>query len=107
MIPSSVITQRAASGAAWLDKVCPNWFRNIVCAHLYLGGSSCCILGQLSNRALTPSYVSTRVATSQDCVVEFGFGRPPMDDATATIYWNVLTEAWLAEIRKREAAHVE
>jgi hypothetical protein len=101
----------AARGAAWLDKRCPDWPREIDKGKLDLSDADVCILGQTATCLVggEPSYADsengfTRAANhfwpnSDAWPVRLGFEKPSW--GKTRIAYEMLTIAWKEQIRQR------
>jgi hypothetical protein len=96
----SLLQQRAATGASWLDSIRPGWFRRIDLRTLDISSDDCCIVGQLFGSF-------NRCVLSVDAG---NFGFPfPLDTAPFGMEpihksdknFRKLTEAWKREVQAR------
>lgn len=86
---------RAAAGAAFLDEHMPGWAGRIDLGTLDMAGCRTCILGQLTGDYCR---AADDLAVDLDGALAYGFTRL---SGTPYSIWDVLREAWTAEVRKR------
>ena len=103
--------ERAARGAAYLDEVCPGWYRRIDRDLLDLGNGRACILGQLygsfvsglTGCHLINASTAPRVSLSP---VHFGFlAVQRVCEALQEQDYENLNQAWLEAVEKRQKLH--
>lgn len=92
----SVAKERAAKGAAWLDKYDPQWFTKVNPDSLNIADAEKCVLGQL----VGDYYDSPLRARWFGRDKKFGF----MGDFLAARS-HELTQAWRDEIQRRRATN--
>ena len=110
------IAKRVAQGAAYLDRIRPDWFNEIKIQSLRLEDGEKCVLGQLAIKA-SPYYISADylsavkeldLCTGEEVALGFTLdeapGIPDMTMREEIAYFKELTKEWKAAIRKRRDA---
>ena len=102
----SSLRDRAAAGAAFLDRAEPDWFKRVNPETLDLAHGNLCVLGQLygtyrqgigrHNALFQNTEKSQKLGFVGNCNPDSYFGRLRGG-------WNRLTRAWKNEIEKRQA----
>lgn len=105
MILKENLEANAKRGAQLLDKDRPQWYAEIDTDILQMQDCDRCILGQLYNHYLF-GLNQTDIDANDDPWF-YGFNIPTVVERNArhlrTIYYSILTEAWINEIKERQS----